>query len=196
MESSDPSGRLTVEDLSDCRSESSHSETPLRAFKDYERIKELNLSVDKSKEDLPLESKNFHLGLDSDRTPLRFEDFENATRNLPMTINRDKDFGYIASNLNEMAYPLERSNENEESMNTTSLCRSKNPTAKDVLFNLRDNRHKNTHAGLPLDRYGKDLNFTVSEKDIKDFGLLKNYSLDRSDERVQSVAGQNERQSY
>ncbi|XP_076231129.1 uncharacterized protein LOC143177191 [Calliopsis andreniformis] len=178
MEPSDPSGRLTVEDLSDCRSDSSHSETQLRAFQDYERIKELNLSVDKSKEDSPVEPKDFHLGLESGRTPIRFEDFENAARNHPMTLSKDKNFGYIANSLNEMAYPMDRPNENEESVNTTNLCRSKNPTAKDLLFNLREGRHKNSHTGL----YGKDLNFAVSEKDMKDFGLLKNYSLDRMKE--------------
>ncbi|XP_076293959.1 uncharacterized protein LOC143215587 [Lasioglossum baleicum] len=177
MEASDPSGRLTVEDLSDCRSESSHSESQLRAFQDYERIKELNLSVDKSKED-PSEPKDFHL----EPARIHFEDFENAARNLPMTLNKGKDFGYITSGLNEMAYPLDRANEIEESLDTASLCRSKNPTAKDLLFNLREGRQKNSHAALTLDRYGKDLNFAVSEKDIKDFGLLKNYSLDRMKE--------------
>lgn len=182
MEPSDPSGRLAVEDLSDCRSESSHSETQLRAFQDYERIKELNLSVEKSKEDLPTEPKDFHLGLEPGRTPIRFQEFENATRSLPMTLNKGKDFGYIASNLNEMAYPLDRSNENDDSVDTSNLCRPKNPTAKDLLFNLRDSRQKNAHAALSLDRYGKDLNFAVSEKDIKDFGLLKNYNLDRMKE--------------
>ncbi|XP_033332826.1 uncharacterized protein LOC117224182 [Megalopta genalis] len=175
MEAGEPSGRLTVEDLSDCRSESSHSESQLRAFQDYERVKELNLSVEKSKEENP-EPKDFHLGLDPAR--IQFEDFENAARNLPMTLNK----GYVAGGLNEMAYPLDRSNENEESLDTSSLCRSKNPSAKDLLFNLREGRQKNAHAALSLDRYGKDLNFAVSEKDIKDFGLLKNYSLDRMKE--------------
>nr|XP_003703552.1 PREDICTED: uncharacterized protein LOC100881969 [Megachile rotundata] len=179
MEPSDPSGRLTVEDLSDCRSESSHSETQLRAFQDYERIKELNLSVDKCKEDPQLEPKDFHLRLEPGRTSIRFEEFENASRSLPMTLNKGKDFGYIANTLNE--YPLDRSND-DESMEAASLCRTKNPTAKDLLFNLRENRHKNAHAGLSLDRYSKDLNFAVSEKDIKDFSLLKNYSLDRMKE--------------
>ncbi|XP_076175298.1 uncharacterized protein LOC143150728 [Ptiloglossa arizonensis] len=182
MEPCDPSGRLTVEDLSDCRSDSSHSETQLRAFQDYERVKELNLSIGKSKEDPSTEPKDFHLGLEPGRTTIRFEEFENATRNLPMTLNKGKDFGYIANNLaNEMAYPLDRSSENDESMDT-SLCRSKNPTAKDLLFNFREGRQKNAHAALALDRYTKDLGFAVSEKDIKDFGLLKNYSLDRMKE--------------
>lgn len=179
MEANDPSGRLTVEDLSDCRSESSHSESQLRAFQDYERVKELNLSVEKSKEDAT-EPKDFHLGLEPAR--VHFEEFENATRNLPMSLNKGKEFGYIASGLNEMAYPLDRLNENEESLETSSLCRSKNPTAKDLLFNIREGRQKNAHTAMSLDRYGKDLNFAVSEKDIKDFGLLKNYSLDRMKE--------------
>ncbi|KZC08064.1 PREDICTED: uncharacterized protein LOC107186304 [Dufourea novaeangliae] len=179
MEPSDPSGRLTVEDLSDCRSESSHSETQLRAFQDYERVKELNLSVDKSKED-NVEPKDFHLGLEPGR--IHFEEFENPTRNLQMALNKSKNFGYTAGNLNEMTYPLDRSNENDESLDAGSLCRSKNPTAKDLLFNLREGREKNAHAALSLDRYGKDLNFAVTEKDIKEFGLLKNYSLDRMKE--------------
>ncbi|XP_054014146.1 uncharacterized protein LOC128895509 [Hylaeus anthracinus] len=181
MESCDPSGRLTVDDLSDCRSDSSHSETQLRAFQDYERVKELNLSVGKSKEETS-EPKDFHLGLDPGRTSIRFEEFETTARNLPMTLNKGKDFGYIANSLNEMGYPLDRSSENDESMDTTSLCRSKNPTAKDLLFNFREGRQKNVHAALALDRYSKDLGFAVSEKDIKDFGLLKNYSLDRMKE--------------
>ncbi|XP_078052148.1 uncharacterized protein LOC144478257 [Augochlora pura] len=173
MEAGEPSGRLTVEDLSDCRSESSHSESQLRAFQDYERVKELNLSVEKSKEE-NTEPKDFHL----EPARIHFEDFENAARNLPITLNK----GYVNSGLNDMAYPLDRSNENEESLDTSSLCRSKNPSAKDLLFNLREGRQKNAHAALSLDRYGKDLNFAVSEKDIKDFGLLKNYSLDRMKE--------------
>ncbi|XP_033200403.1 uncharacterized protein LOC117162677 [Bombus vancouverensis nearcticus] len=184
MEPNDPSARLTVEDLSDCRSESSHSESQLRAFQDYERIKELNLSVDKSKEDPAIEPKDFHLGLEPGRTSIRssFDEFENSSRNLSLSLNKGKDFGYITGSLNEMAYPLDRSSENDESLETANLCRTKNPTAKDLLFNLRENRHKNAHATLSLDRYGKDLNFAVSEKDIKDFGLLKNYSLDRMKE--------------
>ena len=186
MEPNDPSGRLTVEDLSDCRSESSHSESQLRAFQDYERIKELNLSVEKSKEDPPIEPKDFHLGLaEPGRTSIRssFDEFENSNRNLPLPLNKGKDFSYVAGGLNEMAYRLDRSSENDESLDTTNLCRTKNgPTAKDLLFNLRENRQKNAHATLSLDRYGKDLNFAVSEKDIKDFGLLKNYSLDRMKE--------------
>ncbi|KAK9305778.1 hypothetical protein QLX08_003299 [Tetragonisca angustula] len=186
MEPNDPSGRLTVEDLSDCRSESSHSESQLRAFHDYERIKELNLSVDKSKEDPPIEPKDFHLGLaEPGRTSIRssFDEFESSNRNLPLPLNKGKDFSYVAGGLNEMAYHLDRSSENDESLDTANLCRTKNgPTAKDLLFNLRENRQKNAHATLSLDRYGKDLNFAVSEKDIKDFGLLKNYSLDRMKE--------------
>ncbi|XP_076762089.1 uncharacterized protein LOC143430017 [Xylocopa sonorina] len=183
MEPSDPSGRLTVEDLSDCRSESSHSESQLRAFQGYERIKELNLSVEKTTEDpSSIQPKDFHLDLEPGRTSIRFEEFENTGRNLPMTLNKGKEFGYVASGLNEIAYPLDRSSENDESMETANLCRNKNSTAKDLLFNLRENRHKNAHAALSLDRYSKDLNFAVSEKDIKDFGLLKNYSLDRMKE--------------
>ncbi|KAK1130872.1 hypothetical protein K0M31_017176 [Melipona bicolor] len=187
MEPNDPSGRLTVEDLSDCRSESSHSESQLRAFQDYERIKELNLSVEKSKEDPPIEPKDFHLGLaEPGRTSIRssFDEFESGNRNLPLPLNKGKDFSYVAGGLNEMAYHLDRSSENDESLDTANLCRTtKNgPTAKDLLFNLRENRQKNAQATLSLDRYGKDLNFAVSEKDIKDFGLLKNYSLDRMKE--------------
>lgn len=185
METSDPSGRLAVEDLSDCRSESSHSESQMRAFQDYERIKELNLSVDKSKDDCQIEPKDFHLGLESGRSSIiRFDEFENIGRNHPLTLNKGKEFGYVAAGLNEMAYTLDRSSENDESLEAGNLCRTKNPTAKDLLFNLRENRHKSAHATLSLsDRYaGKDLNFAVSEKDIKDFGLLKNYSIDRMKE--------------
>lgn len=187
METNDPSGRLAVEDLSDCRSESSHSESQLRAFQDYERIKELNLSVDKSKEDCQIEGKEFQLGLETGRASVRFDEFENAGRNHPMTLNKGKDFGYVGGGgLNEMAYTLDRStSENDESLEAAgNLCRAKNPTAKDLLFNLREGRHKSAHhATLSLsDRYGKDLNFAVSEKDIKDFGLLKNYGIDRMKE--------------
>ncbi|XP_017893190.1 uncharacterized protein LOC108632866 [Ceratina calcarata] len=180
MEPNDPSGKLTVEDLSDCRSESSHSESQLRAFQDYERIKELNLSVEKIKEDATIEPKDFHLTLEPRRASVRFDEFEN-NRNVPMTLNKGKEFGYI-SGLNDMAYPMDRSSENDEALETGNLCRTKNPTAKDLLFNLREARQKNVHAALSLDRYSKDLNFAVSEKDIKDFSLLKNYNLDRMKE--------------
>ncbi|KAG5324274.1 NOT2 protein, partial [Pseudoatta argentina] len=185
METSDPSGRLTAEDLSDCISDSSHSESQLRAFQSYERIKELNLFIDKTKEDAPTEPKYFHLSLEGgDRTSLRFNEFpcENPTRNLTMTLNKAKDFGYSANNLTEINYPLERLNENEESTDTATLCRSKNSSAKNVLFNLRETKQRSPHASLSsLDRYSKDLNFVV-EKEIKDFGLLKNYNLDRMKE--------------
>ncbi|GAB1860057.1 NOT2 protein [Camponotus japonicus] len=186
METNDPSGRLTAEDLSDCISDSSHSESQLRAFQSYERIKELNLSIDKTKEDASTEPKDFHLNLEGGgRTSLRFDEFscENPTRNLTMTLNKNKDFGYSANNLSEINYPLDRLNENEESSDaTTTLCRSKNSSAKNVLFNLRETKQRSPHASLSsLDRYSKDLNFVV-EKEMKDFGLLKNYSLDRMKE--------------
>ncbi|EZA55126.1 uncharacterized protein LOC105279407 [Ooceraea biroi] len=186
METSDPSGRLTTEDLSDCISDSSHSESQLRAFQSYERIKELNLSIDKTKEDGSTEPKDFHLNLESgNRTSLRFDEFpcENPTRNLTMALNKTKDFSYSANNLSEMNYPLDRPNENEESADAASaLCRSKNPTGKTVLFNLRETKQRSPHGSLSsLDRYSKDLNFVV-EKEMKDFGLLKNYNLDRMKE--------------
>lgn len=188
METSDPSGRLTAEDLSDCISNSSHSESQLRAFQSYERIKELNLSIDKTKDDTSTEPKDFHLGLEGGggRASLRFDEFpcENPPRNLTMTLNKAKDFGYSANNLSEMSYPLDRSNESEDSADAaaTTLCRSKNTTAKNVLFNLREAKQRSPHAPLSsLDRYSKDLNFVV-EKEMKDFGLLKNYNLDRMKE--------------
>lgn len=44
---------------------------------------------------------------------------------------------------------------------------------------MREAKQKGPHASLSsLDRYNKDLNFVV-EKEMKDFGLLKNYNLDR-----------------
>ncbi|KAG7190814.1 hypothetical protein KM043_006884 [Ampulex compressa] len=185
METNDPSARLTVEDLSDCRSESSHSETQVRAFQDYEKIKELNLSVEKPKEDPTIEPKDFHLDLEAGRASIRFDEFPgaNPARNLSMSLSKGKDFGYTANSLNDMNYPLERLNENEESADTVaSICRSKNASTKDIMFNLRDTRQKNVHTTLSsLDRYNKDLNFAM-DKDIKDFGLLKNYSLDRMNE--------------
>ncbi|XP_067209344.1 uncharacterized protein [Linepithema humile] len=186
METNDPTGRLATEDLSDCVSDSSHSESQLRAFQSYERIKELNLSIDKTKEDVSTEPKDFHISLESGgRTALRFDEFtcENSARNLTMTLNKTKDFSYSANNLNEISYPLDRPNENEESADvTTALCRSKNSTAKNVLFNLRETKQRSPHASLSsLDRYSKDLNFVV-EKEMKDFGLLKNYGLDRMKE--------------
>ncbi|KAK2586217.1 hypothetical protein KPH14_001475 [Odynerus spinipes] len=182
METSDPTGRLAVEDLSDCRSDSNHSEPQIRAFQDYERIKELNLSVDKNKEDISNEPKDFHLGLEG-RTPMRFDDFSSdASRGVPMTLNKAKDFGYSTNSLNNLNYPLERTNDPEDLEMATSLCRSKTSAAKDLLFNLRETRQKNTHPTLSsLDRCNKDLNFGV-ERDIKDFGLLKNYGLDRMKE--------------
>lgn len=184
METNDPSGRLTTEDLSDCISDSSHSESQLRAFQSYERIKELNLSIDKSKEET--EPKEFHITLgDSGRTSLRFDEFtcDNPTRNLTMTLNKTKDFAYSANNLNEINYPLDRLSENEESADVvTGLCRAKNSTTKNVLFNLRETKQRSPHASLSsLDRYSKELNFVV-EKEIKDFDLLKNYNLDRMKE--------------
>ncbi|KAF7410002.1 hypothetical protein HZH68_004383 [Vespula germanica] len=183
METSDPSGRLTIEDLSDCRSDSNHSETQIRAFQDYERVKELNLSVDKNKEDTSNEPKDFHIGLEG-RTSMRFDEFSNdIARGVSMTLNKAKDFGYSTNGLSNLNYSLERTNEPEDSMEmATSLCRSKNSTAKDLLFNLRETRQKNAHPTLSsLDRCNKDLNFGI-ERDIKDFGLLKNYGLDRMKE--------------
>ncbi|XP_032672376.1 uncharacterized protein LOC116844652 isoform X1 [Odontomachus brunneus] len=189
METNDPSGRLTAEDLSDCISDSSHSESQLKAFQSYERIKELNLSIDKTKEDASTEPKDFHLSLESNggsgRTSIRFDEFpcENSARNLTMPLNKAKDYGYSANNLSEINYPLDRSNESEESADATAttLCRSKNST-KNVLFNLREAKQRNPHASLSsLDRYSKDLNFVV-DKEMKDFSLLKNYSLDRMKE--------------
>ncbi|KAL2716217.1 homeobox protein Hox-D10-like isoform X2 [Vespula squamosa] len=183
METSDPSGRLTIEDLSDCRSDSNHSETQIRAFQDYDRVKELNLSVDKNKEDTSNEPKDFHISLEG-RTSMRFDEFSNdITRGVSMTLNKAKDFGYSANSLNNLNYSLERTNEPEDSMEmATSLCRSKNSTAKDLLFNLRETRQKNAHSTLSsLDRCNKDINFGI-ERDIKDFGLLKNYGLDRMKE--------------
>lgn len=193
METNDPSGRLTAEDLSDCISDSSHSESQLRAFQSYERIKELNLSIDKTKEDASTEPKDFHLSLEGNgsggRTSLRFDEFpcENSARNLTMPLNKAKDYGYSANNLSEINYPLDRSNESEESADAaataaTTLCRSKNSTSKNVLFNLREAKQRSPHGSLSsLDRYSKDLNFVV-EKEMKDFSLLKNYSLDRMKE--------------
>ncbi|XP_032672377.1 pituitary homeobox homolog Ptx1-like isoform X2 [Odontomachus brunneus] len=160
METNDPSGRLTAEDLSDCISDSSHSESQLKAFQSYERIKELNLSIDKTKEDASTEPKDFHLSLESNggsgRTSIRFDEFpcENSARNLTMPLNKAKDYGYSANNLSEINYPLDRSNESEESADATAttLCRSKNST-KNVLFNLREAKQRNPHASLSsLDR--------------------------------------------
>jgi len=186
MDTNDPSGRLTTEDLSDCISDSSHSESQLRAFQSYERIKELNLSIDKTKEDVSTEPKDFHLNLESGgRASLRFDEFpcENPARNLTMSLNKAKDYNY-SNNLSDMSYPLDRPSENEESTTDTAsaLCRSKNP--KNVLFNLREAKQRSPHGTTSLstlDRYGKDLNFVV-EKEMKDFGLLKNYNLDRMKE--------------
>lgn len=183
METSDPSGRLTIEDLSDCRSDSNHSETQIRAFQDYERVKELNLSVDKNKEDTSNEPKDFHIGLEG-RTSMRFDEFSNdITRGVSMTLNKAKDFGYSTNGISNLNYSLERTNEHEDSMDmASSLCKSKSSTAKDLLFNLRETRQKNAHPTLSsLDRCNKDLNFGI-ERDIKDFGLLKNYGLDRMKE--------------
>jgi len=186
MDTNDPAGRLTTEDLSDCISDSSHSESQLRAFQSYERIKELNLSIDKTKDDVSTEPKDFHLNLESGgRTSMRFDEFscENPPRNLTVSLNKAKDYNY-SNNLSEMSYPLDRASENEESTTeaASALCRSKNP--KNVLFNLREAKQRSPHGTTPLsslDRYGKDLNFVV-EKEMKDFGLLKNYNLDRMKE--------------
>ncbi|XP_043490577.1 uncharacterized protein LOC122516662 isoform X1 [Polistes fuscatus] len=185
METNDPTGRLTIEDLSDCRSDSNHSEPQIRAFQDYERVKELNLSVDKNKEDTSNEPKDFHIGLEG-RTSMRFDEFSSdITRGgVSMTLNKAKDFGYTTNGLSNLNYSLERTNEpaDDSIEMATSLCRSKNSTSKDLLFNLRETRQKNAHPALSsLDRCNKDLNFGI-ERDIKDFGLLKNYGLDRMKE--------------
>lgn len=191
METNDhPSGRLTTEDLSDCISDSSHSGSQLRAFQSYERIKELNLSIDKAKEDTSAEGpKDFHLNLESaGRTSLRFDEFpcESPARSLTMALSKTKDLSYPVNNLSEMNYPLDRRNENEESPDTAAAvlhCRSKNPSGKNAPFNLRDTKQRSPHGASlsSLDRYSKDLNFAV-EKEMKDFGLLKNYNLDRMKE--------------
>ncbi|XP_014616412.1 PREDICTED: homeobox protein Hox-D10-like isoform X2 [Polistes canadensis] len=164
METNDPTGRLTIEDLSDCRSDSNHSEPQIRAFQDYERVKELNLSVDKNKEDTSNEPKDFHIGLEG-RTSMRFDEFSSdVTRggSVSMTLNKAKDFGYTTNGLSNLNYSLERTNEpaDDSIEMTTSLCRSKNSTSKDLLFNLRETRQKNAHPALSsLDRCNKDINF-------------------------------------
>ncbi|XP_066581860.1 uncharacterized protein [Prorops nasuta] len=156
MEPTDPSGRLT-EELSDCRSESSHSESQLRSYHDYDaRMKELNLSIDRTgKDQVPNDMREL---------PLRLDEFSADN-----SITLKKDF-YSGST--EMSYSLDRASDADDTMDVGSVCKRSGST-KELFFNIR----KNGHGGLStLDR--SKIGFQ-RDRDAKDFALLKSYGLDR-----------------
>ena len=157
---------LDPTDLSD-RSESSHSETQLRAFQDYERIKELNLRVEKN--------KDFNVPLEGRHHSLRFKEFiTDAASELAMALNKPKDFNFLSD---PIRYELSRNSSNDEVSEIEALSRNKDTVSsqKNMVFNFGNEiRLKNIHA--PLEKNDKDIGFPM-DKEIKDFGLMKTYNF-------------------
>ena len=164
---------LDPTEMSD-RSESSHSETQLRAFQDYERIKELNLTVDKNKEEGL--KKDF---LEGRAHPLRFDELiTDAASELAMALNKPKDFNFLSE---PSRYGL-RSSSSEDVPEMDALSRNKESmNQKEMMFNLgREIRQKSIHLErnnlASLERNNKDIGFPM-DREMKDFGILKNYNL-------------------
>ncbi|XP_033213841.1 uncharacterized protein LOC117170904 [Belonocnema kinseyi] len=147
------------------RSDSSHSETQIRTFQDYERIKELNLTVDKNKEEGL--KKDF---LEGRPHPLQFDELITDASELAMALNKPKDFNFLSD---PIRYGLKNSS-SEDVPELETLSRNKESLKqKEVMFNFgREFRQKSLH----LERSNKDIGFPI-EREMKDFGILKNYNL-------------------
>lgn len=151
-------------DMSD-RSESNHSD--VRAFQDYEKLKELNLTVDKNKEDF---KKDFIL----EGRSHRFDEFITDASELAMALNKPKDFNFLSD---PIRYGITRNSSSDEISEIDTL-RNKDPSQKDVIFNIgREIRQKNNSS---LERNNKE--GILMDREIKDFGILKNYNLERMKE--------------
>ncbi|XP_043464819.1 uncharacterized protein LOC122500129 isoform X1 [Leptopilina heterotoma] len=150
-------------DVSD-RSESNHSE--VRAFQGYEKLKELNLTVDKNKDDTF--KKDFMEGRSHS---VRFDEFITDASELAMALNKPKDFNFLSD---QIRYGVTRNSTGDEISELDNLSRNKElSNQKDVVFNIRQ---KNNSS---LDRNNKEI---LMDREIKDFGILKNYNLERMKE--------------
>ncbi|XP_024945762.1 uncharacterized protein LOC112495097, partial [Cephus cinctus] len=180
MQTNDPTGHVIMEDLSD-RSENSHSEFKVNGFQDYNRIKELNLSLEKIKDEPIIESKDFHFPLDACRQrSMVFDGFSGErNRDHSVSLEKSKDFTLpITKSKDPANYPMDRSSDADSFLE--SLCKAKDSTAAGILFNFtRDGRQKSLQTSLDRSK-GPGI---TTDREIKGFGMLKNnLSIDRINE--------------
>lgn len=150
-------------DVSD-RSESNHSD--VRAFQDYEKLKELNLTVDKSKDD-PFIKKDLNRS-----HSVRFDEFITDASELAMALNKPKDFNFLTE---QIRYGITRNSSGDEISEIDNLSRKEVTNhQKDVVFNIGIRQKNNS-----FERNSKEI---IMDREMKDFGILKNYNLERMKE--------------
>ncbi|XP_051157449.1 homeobox protein LOX2-like [Leptopilina boulardi] len=148
-------------DVSD-RSESNHSE--VRAFQDYEKLKELNLTVDKNNENF---KKDFHIDGKTHNSTVRFDEFMTDASELAIALNKPKDFNFLTEQI--------RYSRNSSSDEISEIDNLRNKEIQKDLFL----RQKNNSS---LERNNKADSGIFNDREIKDFGILKNYNLERMKE--------------